>query len=442
MRIVKLAAENILRLKAVEIVPDGDMVVISGKNGAGKTSVLDSILIALAGGKLPPKPLRDGTDEGKVVVDIGDYVIEKILSPIGATLKVRASDGSQLKSPQTLLNKLVGDLTWDPVAFLSQSVNDQRETLLRTVGVDLRTLDESEKDLYSRRHALGVELRKAKGAYERGIQDLKDSGFDFDAILKEDFKSKTLTSQDKVDLQYQKVLSLRDSHSACKSALERLQTLSETRNRLVAELQQTIDTIASCEAELNTILEKSSEDKPCTSMDDLSRLVEINADLLNKYREDAKHATSAASAVGRAQEIAKVGEEVSGLDAEYKGLTDDLNKIQSDRQALLRDAKMPIENLSIDERGITFNEIPLQQCSQAEQLYISSSIAMAMNPRLRILRIQDGSLLDSTSMEILKTLAKRYDFQVWVEVVDESGTVGLYIEDGEITTRNATETKV
>jgi hypothetical protein len=177
-------------------------------------------------------------------------------------------------------------------------------------------------------------------------------------------------------------------------------------------------------------------------MDDLSRLVEINADLLNKYREDAKHATSAASAVGRAQEIAKVGEEVSGLDAEYKGLTDDLNKIQSDRQALLRDAKMPIENLSIDERGITFNEIPLQQCSQAEQLYISSSIAMAMNPRLRILRIQDGSLLDSTSMEILKTLAKRYDFQVWVEVVDESGTVGLYIEDGEITTRNATETKV
>ena len=38
MKIVRLTAENIKRLVAVEITPDGNVVQITGKNGAGKTS--------------------------------------------------------------------------------------------------------------------------------------------------------------------------------------------------------------------------------------------------------------------------------------------------------------------------------------------------------------------------------------------------------------------
>ena len=49
MRIIRLQAENIKRLQAVEIEPHGDVVKITGKNGAGKSSVLDSIWMALAG---------------------------------------------------------------------------------------------------------------------------------------------------------------------------------------------------------------------------------------------------------------------------------------------------------------------------------------------------------------------------------------------------------
>ena len=47
MKIVKLTAENFKRLEAVEITPDGNTVLISGRNGQGKSSVLDSILAAL-----------------------------------------------------------------------------------------------------------------------------------------------------------------------------------------------------------------------------------------------------------------------------------------------------------------------------------------------------------------------------------------------------------
>ena len=49
MKIIRLKAENVKRLHAVEITPEGEVVVVAGKNGAGKSSVLDAITYALAG---------------------------------------------------------------------------------------------------------------------------------------------------------------------------------------------------------------------------------------------------------------------------------------------------------------------------------------------------------------------------------------------------------
>ena len=53
-KILKLQAENIKRLKAIEITPEGHVMVVGGKNGQGKSSTLDAIWYALGGaGALP-----------------------------------------------------------------------------------------------------------------------------------------------------------------------------------------------------------------------------------------------------------------------------------------------------------------------------------------------------------------------------------------------------
>ena len=49
LTILQLQASNVKRLRAVNIRPDGQVVVLGGKNGAGKSSVLDAITYALAG---------------------------------------------------------------------------------------------------------------------------------------------------------------------------------------------------------------------------------------------------------------------------------------------------------------------------------------------------------------------------------------------------------
>jgi len=68
VRIVRFSAENIKRLVAVEIEPDGSVVVISGSNGAGKSSCLDAIWLALGGGpaaRETPRPIRDGQEHAR-----------------------------------------------------------------------------------------------------------------------------------------------------------------------------------------------------------------------------------------------------------------------------------------------------------------------------------------------------------------------------------------
>ena len=52
LRIIELRGENVKIIKAIRIRPKGNVVIISGKNGAGKTSVLDLIWYCLDGGNI------------------------------------------------------------------------------------------------------------------------------------------------------------------------------------------------------------------------------------------------------------------------------------------------------------------------------------------------------------------------------------------------------
>ncbi len=86
LKIVSLEVDNVKRLHAVHIKPDGGMVIIGGKNGAGKSSVLDAIEMALGGKKsIPRRPVRDGEESAHVVCDLGSLIVRRHFTPDGKT---------------------------------------------------------------------------------------------------------------------------------------------------------------------------------------------------------------------------------------------------------------------------------------------------------------------------------------------------------------------
>jgi recombinational DNA repair ATPase RecF len=117
LKLVELRAENVKRLKAVRIKPDGNIVQITGRNAQGKTSVLDSIWYALQGRAKCDRPIRDGAESAEVEVNLGDLIVKRKWTDKGSYLSVENLEGAVYKSPQAILDKLVGELTFDPLAF-------------------------------------------------------------------------------------------------------------------------------------------------------------------------------------------------------------------------------------------------------------------------------------------------------------------------------------
>ena len=81
---------------------------------------------------------------------------------------------------------------------------------------------------------------------------------------------------------------------------------------------------------------------------------------------------------------------------------------------------------------VTLDGLPFNQASSAQQLRCSVAMGLAFNPKLRVMVIEDGSLLDEDSLAILSEMADEADAQVWIERVSEGEECTVIIEDGII----------
>src|SRR2546430_827665 len=87
LKIVKLVAENVKKLSAISITPNGNLVHLTGKNRSGKTSTLDSIWWALTGTRnVQSAPIRTGQEKATIKLDMGELIATR-------TFK-RTDDGS------------------------------------------------------------------------------------------------------------------------------------------------------------------------------------------------------------------------------------------------------------------------------------------------------------------------------------------------------------
>jgi hypothetical protein len=60
------------------------------------------------------------------------------------------------------------------------------------------------------------------------------------------------------------------------------------------------------------------------------------------------------------------------------------------------------------------------------------AMGLAANPRLKVLLVRDGSLLDEDSLRLVATMAAEADAQVWLERVGEGAECSVVIEEGHV----------
>lgn len=441
MKIIELKAENIKNLKAVEIRPDG-AVILEGKNGAGKSAILDAIFVALTGKRLD-QPIRNGEERAEINVDLGTYKVRRIITEKTNRLEVTSADGAVFKSPQALLNEILGDLAFDPLAFSGMDTKTQRALLAKLVGLDFTELNDERLRLYNERT---MKNREIKGGDPTSYRPIVGQPLPLEALVGEMQNPEPGTPREEMSMndQLTVIQNLEAQAKDYQGYEDSLKVLFDLRN----QTQSAIDTSRM------DITDKENEIKKLQSeIADIGGDIETKKEQIDDIDQEVAHkprpAQPPAGAIERARQVLldidaknkkireaiKFDEAIAKLDAAKQvvnKLEERMAKIDLEKQDKIAAAAFPIAGLGLDDETVMFNGRPFSQLSSGERLRVSTAIAMAMNPKLKVLFVRDGSLLDNAGTNEIMALAKEKDYQLWIEKTQEGKTVGIYIEDGEV----------
>lgn len=430
-QITRLEVSNVKKLRAVTIDPDGSLVIVAGDNGAGKSSVLDSIMYALAGGRaIPDEPLRKGARRGKIVLHLDNGItVERTFKKGGSSLKVfvddeDASTSTLARGPQKLLDDLYGQMSFDPLAFTRLSATARLEMLQGMVSADVRELlDKLEKkarDAFEERTGVNREIKRLE-ALNLGNEREDTSTIDTAELAGE-------------------LIAIDELQAAGVEVDQRL-------SQVVARCSDRDGEIARIEAVVTKAREEMSQADGMLKT--LWKRQEEDAELAHEVRENLAAARLAVPDKGPLlEQLAQAGQKNSiaaaakdrnknrALLFEWESQSEKLSGViqgaNEAREEALAEAALPIEGLTFDDGGVRVDGQPWDQASGAEQLRVSAAMGMALNPELKVLLIRDGSLLDETSLRMLSELAEDAGAQVWLEMVGDRKDATVVLEDGHV----------
>ena len=437
MKITELVISNVMKIKAIHIVPKSEVILVQGSNGAGKSSLLDTIVMAFRGKKeFPEVPLHKGSKKGSIKISIdGDnivppFTITQSITDKSSTLTIEPDKVLAGETPRSFLDKLIGKISFDPLQFINEEGKKQRRVLMELVGIDVDKMDREERAIFDERTVIGRDLKIAKARTE-GLDYYKDVKETEEVKVSELSKKLTQAMNWNQDIKNRE------------SANEKLKNAGvATRGKIEGVKEQ----IANLQTELEhlELLLANQKKEFITERDAIAELEPIDISTINSEIQFIESTNSKI----RANNTYKMeSEALQSIQNNYDTVDKQLEDYRAERLRIIQEANIPVAGLTFDEDGLLYNDIPLSQCSDGEKLMVSMGISIALNPTMRVVRIKDGSLLDKKNMAILSTMCKDKDFQLWIERVsdrdsyEKGGKVGILIEEGEAEGSEVIESK-
>lgn len=400
VKINELLIENVKRVKAVQFEPSADgLTIIGGRNGQGKTSVLDAIAWALGGNNYKPSvPERDGAlVPPNLHIELSNGLIVERKGK-NSTLKVTDPNGN--KSGQQLLNEFVSTLALDLPKFINGSDKDKADSLLKILGIGdvLSQLDTKENQLYAQRTEVGrIADRKKKAADEMPM---------YPNVPKEPVSATELIKEQ------QEILARNGEN-------ERKRQDAARYEQMLAEAQIAFD-------EAKAALQKAEQDcltarKSAENLHD-----ESTAELEKNLAEiEALNIKIRANSTKEAAEI-----EANNLQQEYDGLTEQIESVREERNKLLDSAELPLPGLSVKDGKLIYNNMPWDGMSGSDQLKVATAIVRKLNPQCGFVLMDKLEQMDLETLQEFGVWLKQEGLQVIATRVSTGDECSIIIEDG------------
>lgn len=429
VKISSLELENVKRVRVVQLAPSkSGLTVIGGRNGQGKTSVLDAIAWALGGNRRKPdRPDRDGAaTPAKLHVELDNGIVVERRGKTGA---LHVTDESGRKAGQQLLDDFVSQLAIDLPRFMAGSDADKATALLQTLGIDeeLARLDGQIRGTYQDRQLAGRDA-KAKRAHADRLPHHDDAPEEPVSV------ADLVREQQEILARNGERQRQRAHATELARAAEQADERASLADERVTDLERQLAEARSAAEDARTKATSAHgyASAAATSAQDLEdeSTAEIEASIASIEETNAK--------VRENQARAQAAEAATTAEAECDRLTDTLEDLRHQRRSLLDGAPLPLPDLSIDEDGrLTYRGQTWDGMSSSEQLMVATAIVRATKPDCGFVLVDKLEQLDAETLAGFGAWAEGEGLQVIGTRVATDGTCDIVIEDGRVAGQDA-----
>jgi ABC-type cobalamin/Fe3+-siderophores transport system ATPase subunit len=456
MKIISAELQNFQSLEHKVVDIQGKSIVVVGKNGGSKSTILRAIQSPINSVVVPAKAIKEGEESAHVKLIIkGDldgeektfkYVMNFSPSNQKGSVVVVDEEGNKIKS-KSMQRDIIGDVSFDVDEFIrlgvtssgkiSQSGLKEQIEVLRQFLTDeekqnLENLDQEYKEKFDKR----ADVNKTVKILKANLSDATDITEEEVVKYKED-KSKELEEvNDKLMNMADAIVEFSERKRSYLNSKEWLEKYSNSPKwlSLTEDYIKTLKEVSHPEdshiRHLEEYIELMSNSKDMVDIENANI-----ADLKDWFKENKEPKQDELKAkqvelkeyndkYNKIKDVVTKHAEITKQEKDSNKLTKRLKAIQEEKKKSFETSKLPVKGLSFDEEGVYFEGLPFNGDHHPSSVIIRVGVqlAIAMNPNLKCIFIKDGSLFDKETFSRVLKFVEMKGYQLFIEMVDWNAT--------------------
>lgn len=458
MKTTKIKIKNLFGISETEL--DGRSVEITGKNGTGKTSVLDAIRYALTNDSYRDYIIKKGESEGEIIVETDTGLsINRKKRTNKADYKSIKEGHLDVSAPESMLKQLFTPLQLDPVEFTLMDKKSQNRAILDLIDFDwdLEWIKEKFGELPNVNYDQNIlqvlnDIQSEKGDYFKHRQDVNRDIRNQEAFITE--IAETIPSNYDADKWaafnlkdvYTEIEKIRQSNSKIERAnlfkdsytnkirgyeAEKEIAITGEKEKIAQEREQLVSDIERKKAEIKaneqqlTMMDSKLEDKIKIVEEQYNTKVsKLDADMAvadeyvnlpiqdtSNLEDEANTAEEMKKHLNEYNRMQGLQRDVEAKQEESKELTRKIELARNLPGEILETAKLPIENLTIEDGVPLVNGLPVSNLSEGEKLDLCVDVALAKPNNLQIILLDGVEKLSDENRAALYKKCKEKGLQ-------------------------------
>ncbi len=473
MNITKIKIKNLYGIREYEA--DGSSVELSGKNGTGKSSVLDAIKYALTNKSDRDYIVHNGETEGEIIVETDTGLsIDRKARTNKADYKSVKRNGLEVGSPEAFLRELFTPLQLNPIEFMNMDKKQQNAIILDMIEYPwdmnkikewfgeipawvsydqnilsvLNDIQAENGDYYQNRRNIDRDIRNKK-AFVEEIAGGIPAGYDVDkwehASAGDIYRQIERIQKDNQMIERARLLRDSRDNKIRKFDADREIEISaldrEISNRAV-QIDKSIaalnEQIRAYETEKEQLASKKQDKLEVIEQTYKANVARFDAEVaeyaeyadrqpqdVTALQEQAQEIETMQSHINEYKRMLRLQEEIGDMQIQSQDLTDKIEKARTLPGEILANCTIPIAGLTVENGMPLINGLPVSNLSEGEKLDLCIDVAIQNPNGLNIILIDGVEKLATDLREKLyqKCKAKGLQFIATRTTDDDTMTV-------------------